>query len=176
MRPDLQDLPRVYLKPGDLQVTDRPKVFETVLGSCVAVALVSPSTGHAAMCHAMLPTGPQGELRYVDAAVHYMIKDLKQRGVQPSRLVAKLFGGADMFYSVRNATPARFAVGQSNLQRARQILEEYRVEVRSHDTGGQSGRKVVFFTDTGQVYVKHLKRQSRELKLVLPYLDEVTNG
>jgi len=176
MRPDLLDFSRVYLKPGELYVTDTPKVLETVLGSCVAVALHSPSTGHAAMCHAILPTGAKGELRFVDAAVHHMIDTLRQRGVQPSRLVAKLFGGADMFFSVRNATPARFAVGQDNMQRARQVLEQHRIKVRSHDTGGLFGRKVVFFTDTGQVYVKRLKRQSEELKIVLPYFDEVTNG
>jgi len=176
MRPDLQDFPRVYLNPGDLHTTDIPKVVETVLGSCVAVTLFSPSTGHAAMCHAMLPSGPKGQFRYVDAAIQHMIEDLRQQGIQPSRLIAKLFGGADMFSALRNATPARFPVGENNMVRARQILDQYRIDVRSYDTGGLYGRKVVFFTDTGQVYVKRLQRRSEEMKLILPYLEEVGNG
>ena len=176
MRPDMMDLPRVYLNPGDLHVTDSSKVIETVLGSCVAVVLIASASGHAAMCHAMLPSGPKGQFRFVDAAIHHMIDDLKKRGVLPSRLVAKLFGGADMFSALRQAVPAQFPVGQNNMRRARQILEEQRIEVRSYDTGGHYGRKVVLFTDTGQVYVKRLQRQSEELKLVLPYLNQVGNG
>lgn len=176
MRPDAKELPRVYLSPGDLHIALKPTLIETVLGSCVAVSLQCPLSGKAAMCHAMLPCGPAGEFRYVDAALQHMIEGLQAQGVQPSRLVAKLFGGSDMFVQVRNAGPSRFPVGENNARKAHEILNRYRIQIKSRDTGGSFGRKLLFFTDTGQVYVKLLQRRSAELNLVLPFVDGGKNG
>lgn len=175
MRPNF-DLPRVYLNPGDLHVTSQPTLIETVLGSCVAVTLYCPVSHKAAMCHAMLPTGQAGAFRFVDAALLHMIERLRSQGVQPSRLVAKLFGGADMFSQLRNAAPSRFPVGENNIKRAVEILREHRIEVKSQDTSGERGRKLLFFTDTGQVYVKLLNRQAEGVVLDMPFLNEVGDG
>lgn len=158
MRPEAKNLPRVYLSPGDLHITTQPTLIETVLGSCVALSLHCPASGKAALCHAMLPSGPSGNFHYMDAAIEHMVNGLQRRGVTPCRLVAKLFGGADMFSRETANIPNQFLVGRCNLERAYEVLERYKIPIKSSDVGGNHGRKLLFFTDTGQVYVKLLRR------------------
>lgn len=163
MRSDDSQESHVYLKPGELTVAMQPTLVETVLGSCVTVSLFCPITGISAVCHAMLPTGDDQDFKYVDSAVTHMVKTLERKGVQLSTLVAKLFGGADMFAKCREIGPTRFPVGDQNILKARQILNLHHIEIRSEDVGGIYGRKLLFFSDTGQVFIKKLSRKRQRL-------------
>lgn len=160
MRPSPPYPPSVYLKPGELYIAKRPALIETVLGSCVAVAFYCPSKRCGALCHAMLPTGDSADYKYVDAAINYMVLVMKQKGMLPSSVVAKLFGGSDMFDSARDSHPARFAVGAENIKMARTVLQQHNIQIQKTDIGGIYGRKVMFFSDTGQLFVKKLNRKA----------------
>src|SRR5512141_2905785 len=45
----------IYLKPGEVVVARDPMLISTVLGSCVAVTMFSPSRGIGAICQSPYP-------------------------------------------------------------------------------------------------------------------------
>ena len=148
-------LESIYLKPGELAIAERPALISTVLGSCVAVTMFTPRLGVGAICHAMLPhcTGPGG-VRFVDRALSHMLERFDKFGLARSELVVKMFGGADMFEQVRPA-PAP-TVGRQNIQAATELLKNAGVRLAATDTGGRQGRKLLFYSHTGEVFLKRL--------------------
>jgi len=145
------------LKPGELYVAQDPVMVETVLGSCIAVSFFCESKRCGAICHAMLPSGNSSEYKYVDASINYMIQVMQQHGMQTAHVVAKLFGGADMFDNV-TARAERYSVGKQNIEMAQSLLREYGIAVERSDVGGTFGRKLIFFSETGRVFVKKIDR------------------
>lgn len=74
-------------------------------------------------------------------------------GSRKGDLVAKVFGGASTLTPVRPEAPT---LGSKNVDVARRHLHEASIPVVAEDVGGYSGRKVVFLTDQGHVWVKKL--------------------
>lgn len=153
-------LPSIYLKPGDLYFGQAPAKVCTLLGSCVALTLYSPECRAGAICHALLPCAEQGrrsEFHYVDTSIRWMVERFAQEGVGPLRLTAKLFGGSDLIggSTGRRRIPC---VGRRNVDAALAVLEEVGLMLTALDVGGCCGRKVVFFTHTGDVFARRNTR------------------
>lgn len=146
----------IYLKPGEVVVTRTSVLVTTVLGSCVAVTMFSPSCGVGAICHAMLPDsgGRNGDLRYVDDALEHIYRKVVEYGAG-SDLVVKMFGGAQVLNLVTN-TPARRTVGEQNVARAEAVLASLGLTVSASDIGGLRGRKLFFCTRDGDVYLRRM--------------------
>lgn len=151
-------LESIYLKPGELAVAERPALVSTVLGSCVAVTLFSPRLGVGAICHAMLPlaAGRDG-FKYVDSSLMHMLAQFARLQVPKRELTVKLFGGGDMFES--GLPTGGVSVGQQNIQAATTLLRQQGLPVVAADTGGRQGRKLLFYTHTGEVLLKRLGQQ-----------------
>ena len=58
MLPPDQELPEVYVQPGESRLVREPTMLRTLLGSCVGIAFRIPRLGVAALCHPMLPNTP----------------------------------------------------------------------------------------------------------------------
>jgi len=152
-------LEKMYLKPGELVLTEEMIMVTTVLGSCISVTMFHPPSGIAAICHAMLPRGAGStSFKYVDTAVHHMAAYFSRRKIRREKIQVKLFGGADMFNSGR-PTVRNLTVGWQNIATANQCLQALGLSPSSTDVGGKQGRKLIFTTDTGAVFLKKLHRQ-----------------
>jgi chemotaxis protein CheD len=152
----------LFLKPGEIVISSSPLRVTTLLGSCVAITLYSPRLRLGAICHALLPTcrreepccsGDSG--KYVECALKVMLEEVRQRGVLDSELECKLFGGSDMFNTVEGR---RLSVGRQNLEMALSVLEQAKLRIMTRDLGGARGRKIIFHTDSGDVYLKRLRK------------------
>lgn len=163
------DLPRRYLKAGDLMICRTACEVTTVLGSCVAVTFFSAQLKLGGICHAMLPEPRHGDgasdlrneqrWKYVRYALQELIQCFAQPGVSPSSVEVKLFGGGHLL--ARGADNENGAnVGANNVALARTILSEAGFKIAAGDVGGPHGRKVVFNTLTGVVHMKLLGRNS----------------
>lgn len=127
--------------------------------------------GAAAACHALLPScgqespcyNPSCKQRnkYVDCIIPEMIKHFTEKNIDAKEIEVKLFGGADMF---KSSDKASGRVGSMNVEMARKVLEKYGLSLRSFDVGGTQGRKLLFDTRTGEVWMKRLN-QSMECLL-----------
>ena len=162
MRADDGQASLVFLKPGEMVVSSQPMAVTTLLGSCVAVTMFNPRLRLGAICHALLPCcrretpcSQQESGKYVECAISLMLEQLNGRGVLNGEIEAKLFGGSDMFDTVDGR---RLSVGRQNMEMALRKLEEASVRVLTRDLGGPRGRKIIFHTHTGEVFLKRLRK------------------
>ena len=154
----------VFLKPGQMMVSSVPLLVTTLLGSCVAVTLFSARHHLGAICHAQLPSCSKNMPcdharidagKYVECAIERMLARFSVQGVAREEIRAKLFGGADMFDKMHGRDGS---VGKQNMEMALRMLEKRSVRVVRQDLGGERGRKIVFHTHTGEVFLKRLGR------------------
>jgi chemotaxis protein CheD len=161
------DLPVIHLKTGQIYIGDKPALIVTVLGSCVSVTMFNNRLRMAAMCHGSLPKCDKYQyvstdnytdsFKYVDFSINYMVDKLSNYGIKPGEIEVKLFGGADMF-SFGYVTGDKLSVGKQNVQVALNTIEEKKLTLLISDTGGTRGRKIFFYTHTGEVLLKHIKK------------------
>lgn len=148
----------IFLKPGEVFVAYEPTLVASVLGSCVAITMFSPSRRIGAICHAMLPDseGRSDDMRFVDCAVRHIYQKMKTAGC--ADLVVKLFGGAQVLEKASYAHEKR-TVGEQNVAKAVEVLAELGLEIVARDTGGMLGRKLYFCTRRGDVYLRRMGRK-----------------
>ncbi|MBI5895736.1 MAG: chemotaxis protein CheD [Desulfobacterales bacterium] len=163
---DRRDKPRIYLKPGELCVSNQPVVVTTVLGSCVSATFFHAASGLAAICHALQPRCPHSEkcssaclvrYRYAICAISTMTRQMIAQGVKPKQIEVKLFGGAAMIGGQRPETAAP-SMGQQNVTAAMETISDCGLILKVMDVGGTFGRKIIFDTATGEVLMKRLRR------------------
>jgi chemotaxis protein CheD len=150
-----RQVPSVYLYPGELIATSDPSVISTVLGSCVSVCLLDPVTRSGGANHFLLPYLTRGDgssARFGRTAMEMLFTRMLSLGCQKRNLTARMFGGASQFMASRD----RISIGQQNVQVATHFLEDEGIPILAQEVGGARGRKLVFHTETGDVFVRTL--------------------
>lgn len=145
----------VYLYPGELIATSDPSVISTVLGSCVSVCLLDPVTRSGGANHFLLPHLTRGDgssCRFGRTAMETLVTRMLSLGCQKRNLTARMFGGASQFAVAGD----RISIGQQNVQVATRFLEDEGIPIHVQEVGGSRGRKLVFHTETGDVFVRTL--------------------
>jgi len=168
---------RASIHIGDVWVSERPSVVKTVLGSCISVCLRDPTTQIGGMNHFMLPDSADDDAsaRYGVNAMELLINRCMKKGADRKRLEAKVFGGGHVLKTrVHHAS-----VPQRNIQFALSFLEDESIPILKQDVGGLAARSVLFFTDSGRVFMKRLKAtgaDAQEVEQVSNQEIEVVRG
>lgn len=147
-----------YLYPGMLFAEPGDFAVATVLGSCVSVCLWDPAAKTGGINHYLLPLWNGDGLRtpkYGNIAIPMLIEKLLASGCKRAGLKAKVFGGA----CVLENSSGVLNVGERNIRFAESALEEEKIPIIGKDVGGTSGRKLLFMTGTGDVFVRKLNKQ-----------------
>lgn len=149
----------VYVLPGQISTASTPTRFFTVLGSCVSICLYDRGAGVGGINHFLLPGTPPPEesdrARWSHTAIDQLFDDVRQAGARERHLEAKIFGGARI--SALHV-PDALRIGERNIEEAVAALRKRRVPLVNQGTGGSFGRKIVFESHTGVVWVKDLVR------------------
>ncbi len=136
---------------GQAVVTREPARLTSILGSCVAITMYAPKLQLGMLSHVVLPNG-NGNLaapaKFADTAVPYMLSVMRERGVRPGELVAKVAGGACMFGGGRFMD-----IGECNARVAIAELEAAHVPIVARDIAGNVGRRICFDLSTGNLTV-----------------------
>jgi chemotaxis protein CheD len=147
---------KYYLHPGGLFVSRDNCAVTTILGSCVSVCLWDPETKIGGMNHYLLPNffaEGVASPRFGDIAIKALIEKLLALGARKPQLRSKIFGGACVLEAFQNREDH---LGIKNIRVARTLLEEEGIPLISHDVGGRRGRKLIFHTDDGAVWIREL--------------------
>jgi chemotaxis protein CheD len=147
---------RVFLVSGQLHVSTEPCVVTTILGSCVAVCIWEPVRGVGGATHYLLPdrvSAEHGSLRFGTLAIEHLISNLLDAGCQRANLKARVFGGASIFAGFKSIDQQ---LGTKNCEIAFRVLQENGIPIVDRDIGGSKGRKLIFYTDTGDARIKLL--------------------
>lgn len=146
----------VSVSAGFFAWTRSKKVaLTTTLGSCVSVCVCDTHLGIGGMNHFLLP-GLQGvnnydrseAARYGSAAIEILLNALYSNGASKNDLMVKVFGGGKVISGVSAD------VGRRNVEFAKNFFKNEKIRVHGEDSGGITGRKVVFFPATGRVLVR----------------------
>jgi chemotaxis protein CheD len=151
-----------FLYPGTMMVSGGLTRISTILGSCVAVCLWDPVRTIGGINHYLLPYWNGEGLptpRYGNVAISRLCEQMQRHGSDRGDLVAKVFGGAH----INAGAGGLFLVGDRNVQVARDLLAELAIPVVGQDVGGIRGRKVVFDTGTGTVYIARSRDRDEPL-------------
>ncbi|MCP4133270.1 MAG: chemotaxis protein CheD [bacterium] len=142
---------------ADIGVAESPDVLRTILGSCIGVCLYDPESKKGGLCHIMLPaqrSNTSSPKKYADTAIPMLIEELEKIGAQTGKLVAKIAGGATMFKLSENSIMAD--IGRNNSNKVKEILTERNIKLLAEDVGGDYGRTIDFFIETGEVKIKSI--------------------
>lgn len=137
------------------------RIITTGLGSCVGICLWDPILKIGGMVHIMLPDSTQvrtalNKAKYADSGIDMLIEHMCKCGANKDRLVAKIAGGAQMFEFPGQSNILR--IGERNVTVVKTILEARKIKILAEDTGGNYGRTIEFYTESGQLFVKTINK------------------
>ncbi len=150
------EVKKVYLLPGRILVSAEPCAVTTILGSCVAVCLWNPVLRTGGSQPFVLPhrAGAQeSAARFGTLAVEQLIAEILALGGHRRDLQAKIFGGAHVLAA---APEGSRHLGERNVQVAREMLNREDIPIVAEDIGGKGGRRLIFHTYDGDVWVRKL--------------------
>lgn len=139
-----------FLPPGYIFVSKEPYLISTVLGSCVSVCIWDPILNFGGMnhhIHAKPFNKNEKSSQFGSLAIPYMIKLLVDLGGTKVNFKAHIIGGA------QNPLISSSMIGKENIEIAEKILKKHLIQIITHDTAGEMGRKVVFDNETGELAV-----------------------
>ncbi len=141
----------VKVKMAGIDFARSPDALETLLGSCVGVAVWDRTTKQGGLAHVVLPES-RGEVllpgKFANTAVAELKKQLIARGANPTKLTAKIAGGATMFGQRKEGD-----IGEKNYQAVLKQLRSARIPMVAEHIGGSKGRMICFSTEDGSVEV-----------------------
>lgn len=149
----------VKILPGEYFVTTQNMLIVTVLGSCVSVCLRDPLAGVSGMNHFLLPSDNGGgdlisdSARYGVFAMDILINHMLKLGANRQRLEAKVFGGGNVLKGF-----TAINVGERNAEFVLDYLATEQIPILAKDLLDFYPRKIYFFSDTGEVLVRKIKK------------------
>ncbi len=154
----------IKLHIGDICSENTPTVFQTILGSCVAACIYDPIAKVGGMNHILLPCSPginknDPATQYGINSMELLVRKVIMMGGIRQRLVAKIFGGANVLSKLYNDG---MNVGRMNAEFVTMFLRDNGIKIISQDLGGNDTRTIHFHTDTGEVLLKRSKSVQRQ--------------
>jgi chemotaxis protein CheD len=173
---------KVDLKSGELHIAKKPSLIWTVLGSCVSVIFFNKRLKIGAICHALQAEEGDNEFncndfcqqpcynnvpdsnkfKYVTCAIKYMYETFTKLGICKNEIEVKLFGGANVLAVSGNSN----TIGMQNLKIAHKMLKCFDLTISSKNIGGEIGRTLYFYSDTGKVLLKENKSSLLKSKTI----------
>lgn len=156
---------KIKVGMADLNVCQSPGILTTLgLGSCVGIVLYDPLKKVGGLAHIMLPDSTQiknnsNVAKFADTGIDKLIDDMIKLGANRNRLVAKLAGGAQMF-SFKSSNDL-MRIGDRNVKACQNILNMLKIKILSTDTGKNYGRTIEFYTDTGELLIKTIGKDTK---------------
>ncbi|HNR87215.1 MAG TPA: chemotaxis protein CheD [Spirochaetota bacterium] len=150
---------------ADLKVVSTPNILRTILGSCIGICLYDPSAKIAGLAHIMLPSvnasREANHRKYADSAIPILVEEMQKGGARRDRLIAKITGGATMLKMMRESMMSE--IGRNNAAKVREVLKEMNIPIVAENVGGDYGRTIDFFAETGMVKIKSIDRPEIDL-------------
>jgi chemotaxis protein CheD len=131
---------------------EKDEQAKAVVGSCIGLAMYHKRTGLGALAHIVLPaangrSGVPG--KFADTAIPHILETLRVKGCNPSGLVAKMCGGANMFGS-----KGPIQIGLDNANAVIDSLHNFHIAIQGKSVGGSKGRRITFTCATGDMIVE----------------------
>ena len=169
----------VNLAPGEYFVSGDDLVINTVLGSCVAVALYDPKLKIAGLNHFMLAesrTVPDPDSffkieRYGLYAMEALLNGLMKLGSNRNSLQAKIFGGSSVL-----ETNNTLDIGADNIRFAEKYLETEKIPILNRDTGGTRARRIYLYPQSFRVLMRRIQPNEELSSMMENYKERLSRN
>ena len=111
--------------------------------------------------HSILPAGGLIKPKYADTGVALLIDEIVRQGGNRNRLVAKIAGGAQMFSFPGQSSIMK--IGERNTEAVKEALQREKIKLLAEDTGGNFGRTIQFFPETGLLLIKTINKGQKTI-------------
>lgn len=152
---------------ADMNIVKAPDSIRTTgLGSCVGVVLYDETKKTAGLLHILLPDSSAGRqqivnpAKYADTGVFALLEMLKQEGISPWRVKAKIAGGAQMFQLGPGDT---MRIGPRNVESVKNELQRLSIPLIAEDTGGNNGRTIEFDPESSMLKIRTVNAGTSEI-------------
>lgn len=152
---------------ADMNIVKVPDTIRTSgLGSCVGVVLYDETKKIAGLVHVMLPDSSLGRTaqlnvaKFADTGIYSLMEMLKNEGVRPLSLKAKIAGGSQMFQFGSSDT---IRIGPRNVEAVKKELTRLSIPIIAEDTGGSSGRTIEFDPVTCKLSIRTVNAGTIEI-------------
>jgi len=159
----------IRVKIADMAVKKDHGIIVTVgLGSCIGIALYDPASKLGGLSHILLPDSTQfknvnkGNIniaKFADTAIPNLVATMGKMGANKNRLQAKIAGGSQLF----NFDKPSMSVGEKNIGAVILTLKGMGIPILKEDVGGNYGRTMRLFVDTGKVMISTVGKGEKEL-------------
>lgn len=156
----------VKIGMAEFNTTSQSGILKTTgLGSCVGLTLYDPFSKIAGMAHIMLPSSAiarEGRVnigKYADTVLPELIAMMTAQGASLHRFEAKMAGGAQMFSFGGSDT---MRIGPRNVESCKLMLQRYKITLLAEDTGGNYGRTIEFYSESGKLIVRSVNQGEKE--------------
>ncbi|OWZ84253.1 chemotaxis protein CheD [Natranaerobius trueperi] len=156
------------LKVGiaDMRVSTNDSIIRTSgLGSCVGITLYDVTVNVGGMVHIMLPESPNKRTfkraKYADTGIIDLIEEIEKKGGKKRKLVSKIAGGAQMFKFSGGSELLK--IGERNIKAVKTILNDLNIELLAEDVGGNYGRTIDLYCNTGRLLIKTVNQGVKEV-------------
>lgn len=160
---------KFFLEPGYVCVPYEPMHLASVIASGVVVTIFDSERKRGGMCVYTHPKriDNQSTASFAAPSIASLVSMFGELDNVRDSLEAHICGGAV------NSTSKYFVPGQSedNIDVGCQILEKYDIAIVGKDVGGTKGRKVVFHSGTGEIFIAKVS-QIRKTDWYPPYCPE----
>jgi chemotaxis protein CheD len=155
----------VRVNMAEMKVESKHVELLTSVGSCVAICLHDSVNKCGGLAHVMLPISTKGSeeplpSKFANTAVPALVNAISELNSKPTRLSAKIAGGANMFSTLGTNY---LDIGAKNIKAVKTALDEYNIRLAGEDVGGLHGRKISFNVDSGRTIVRQYNGDIREL-------------
>jgi chemotaxis protein CheD len=89
-----------------------------------------------------------------------MLKKFEALNIPRNEIEVKIFGGADVLKTSSHRKTVS-TVGSQNIKMAIETLAEFNMSANVMDVGGTVGRKIIFATCTGEIFLNRLKENGK---------------
>ena len=152
---------------GEMKVTKDPSSILTCLGlgSCIGVSAYDPVAKVGGMAHIVLPSSEgrnvKRSAKYADMAISMLFEAMAEEGAHKVRTVIKLVGGAEL--STAPGMDNAFKIGERNQEMVKLNLVKEGANWVAEDLGGNHGRTVRMYANSGRVVVSAAGFETKEL-------------
>jgi chemotaxis protein CheD len=159
---------QILVGMAEIHTLKGPGMFTCLgLGSCIGMAALDPRSGVGGMVHVMLPELFSGKTdekpgKFADTGVPALIASLEALGADRRHIVVAIAGGAQVF-KFGSGAPSRLDIGARNRDAVEAQIKKLGLRCIAKDVGGNIGRTMTLYSDTGEVKVRTVSQEERLL-------------
>ncbi len=160
---------KFFLEPGYVCVPYEPMHLAAVIASGVAVTIFDSERKRGGMCVYTHPKriDNQSTASFAAPSIASLVSMFGDLSEVRDNLEAHICGGADDINS-KYYIPG---LSENNINVGCEILQKYNISIIGKDVGGSKGRKIVFHSGTGEIFIAKVSK-IRKTDWYPPYCPE----